>query len=39
MSPEEKRKLNEVYEWMEKRKRQQITFPLDDTSQQIINSL
>ena len=39
MTPEQEQKLNEVYEWMQERKRQQIDFPLDETSKTIIRKL
>ena len=32
-------KVNELYEWMMIRKEQQLAFPLDETSQTIINNL
>lgn len=32
MTPEQEAKLNEIYEWMQERKRQQLTYPLDDVS-------
>lgn len=39
MSPEEKRMLEEVHQWMTQRKQQQISQPLDDPSRNIIGGL
>lgn len=36
MTPEERKKLEEVYEYMEQHKRRQIKAPLDVTSQQVL---
>lgn len=36
MTPQQEQKLNEVYEWVQQRKRQQIVLPLDDPSRTII---
>jgi hypothetical protein len=32
MTPEQSQKLDELYEWMQERKRQQISYPIDDVS-------
>lgn len=32
MTPKEKQMLQELYEWMQERKRQAIPYPIDDTS-------
>lgn len=32
MTPEQEKKLNELYDWMTRKKIQQIDFPLDDAS-------
>lgn len=39
MTPEQEQKLNEVYEFMQNKKRQQISYPLDTASQNIINNI
>lgn len=39
MTPEQEQKLNELYEWMQERKRQQIAFPLDLASKATIGAL
>lgn len=36
MTPEEKQQLKEVYEYIQGKKRQQLSFPLDINSQDII---
>jgi len=36
MTPEQIRKLNEVYEFVQQKKRQQLSFPLDIFSEDII---
>ena len=32
MTPEEKTQLNQVFEWMQQRKVQQLSYPVDDAS-------
>ncbi len=32
MTPDQERKLDELYEWMQERKRQAISYPIDDAS-------
>lgn len=39
MTPEQEQKLNELYQWMKEKQRQQISFPLDTASQNIIKKL
>lgn len=39
MLPEQERKLNEIYEWMLQKKRQQITMPLDDASRILLGAI
>lgn len=36
MTPEDRRKLNELYDWMNQKKRQQVSFPLDEASRNSI---
>lgn len=36
MSPEQLAKLNEIFEWMQQKKVQQIGYPLDDASKAVL---
>lgn len=37
MNPEDKNKLNEIWNWMKSRMIQQISYPLDDASRNTLN--
>lgn len=37
MTPQERQMLQEIYQWMQQKKVQQISQPLDDSSRNIIN--
>lgn len=39
MPPEDRQKLNEIYDWMIQKKRQQITLPLDDASRNLLGGV
>lgn len=38
MTPEQELKLNMVFDWMNQRKKQQISLPLDDASREVIGN-
>jgi len=39
MTPEQARKLDELYEWMQQKKIQQIDHPLDDASRNVLGAV
>jgi spore coat protein U-like protein len=39
MTPQEKQMLQEIYEWMQEKKKQQISYPLDDASRNALGVL
>lgn len=39
MTPQERAQFQELVRWMESKKRQQISYPLDTASQTIINEI
>ncbi len=39
MTPEERTMLNELYEWMMEKKRQQISYPLDEASRNTLRAV